>query len=173
MNTRKLAVRAIPIVIAAIVVWFQFLSSEKFTNETGRTVHLALSPQQEEALGIQSYREVLAESDAIQSGPQYQLVREVAMRLAQATKKDFRWEVSLVRSDQVNAFCLPGGKIVVYTGILPVAETAAGLATVMGHEMAHATLRHGSERVLKQQTTQTLLTGVQFSLGDMDYEQRR
>jgi predicted Zn-dependent protease len=173
MNTRKLAVRAIPIVIAAIVVWFQFLSSEKFTNETGRKVHLALSPQQEEALGIQSYQEVLAESDIIKGGAQDQLVREVAMRLAQATKKDLRWEVSLVRSDQVNAFCLPGGKIVVYTGILPVAKTPAGLATVMGHEMAHATLRHGSERLFSQQATQTMLTGVQFSLGDMSYEQRR
>jgi len=173
MNMRKLAIRVVPIAIAAIVVWFQFLSSEKFTNETGRTVHLALSPEQEEALGIQSYREVLADSDTIRSGSQYDLVREVAMRLAQATKKDFRWEVSLVRSNQVNAFCLPGGKIVVYTGILPVAETPAGLATVMGHEMAHATLRHGSERIFSQQATQTLLTGVQFSLGDMDYEKRR
>jgi predicted Zn-dependent protease len=95
------------------------------------------------------------------------------MRLSQATHKDFRWEVSVVRSDQVNAFCLPGGKIVVYTGILPVAQTPDGLATVMGHEMAHATLRHGSERLFKQQATQTLLTGVQFSLGDLDYEQRR
>jgi predicted Zn-dependent protease len=136
-------------------------------------VHLALSPEQEEALGVQSYREVLAESDTIRGGPQYERVREVAMRLAQATKKDFRWEVSLLRSDQVNAFCLPGGKIVVYTGILRVAETPAGLATVMGHEMAHATLRHGSERLFSQQATQTLLTGVQFSVGDLSYEQRR
>ena len=74
---------------------------------------------------------------------------------------------------QVNAFCLPGGKIVVYTGILDVAKTEAGLATVMGHEMAHATARHGSERLVKQQATQTLMAGVQFSLGDMSYEQRR
>ena len=172
-NMRKLAIRLIPIAIAGVFVWFQFLSSEKFTNETGRKVHLALSPEQEEALGVQSYREVLAESDTIRSGPQYELVRDVAMRLSQAAHKDFRWEVSVVRSDQVNAFCLPGGKIVVYTGILPVAETPAGLATVMGHEMAHATLRHGSERLFKQQATQTLMTGVQFSLGDLDYEQRR
>jgi predicted Zn-dependent protease len=73
----------------------------------------------------------------------------------------------------VNAFCLPGGKIVVYTGIIPVAKTDAGLATVMGHEMAHATLRHGSERLFKQQATQTVLTGISVSMGDMDYEQRR
>jgi metalloendopeptidase OMA1, mitochondrial len=170
---RRYAIRFIPIAIAAIVVWFQFLSSEKTTNEAGRTVHLALSPEQEEALGIQSYREVLAQSDTIRSGPQYELVREVATRLAQATGKKFQWEVSVIRSDQVNAFCLPGGKIVVYTGILPVAKTPAGLATVMGHEMAHATLRHGSERIFSQQATQTMLTGVQFSLGDMSYDQQR
>ena len=78
-----------------------------------------------------------------------------------------------MRSPQVNAFCLPGGKIVVYTGILKVAGSDAGLATVMGHEMAHATARHGSERLLQQKVTQTLMTGVQFSLGDMSYEQQR
>ena len=73
----------------------------------------------------------------------------------------------------MNAFCLPGGKIVVYTGILPVSKTEAGLATVLGHEMAHATSRHGSERLFQQKATQTVLTGVQFSLGDMSYEQQR
>lgn len=166
-------VRLVPIAIAALVVFFQFVSSEKFTNEAGRTAHLGLTPQQEETLGLQSYEQVLSESRTVTSGPKYELVRTVAARLAQATGKDFNWQVSVVDSPQVNAFCLPGGKIVVYTGILPIAENAAGLAAVMGHEMAHATLRHGSERMFKQKATQTFMTGVQFSLGDMDYEQRR
>ena len=165
--------RFIPIAIAAIVVWFQFVSSEKFTNEAGRTARLGLSSEQEQVLGLQSYQQVLSESDTVQSGPELELVRGVAARLARATGKDFDWQVSVVRSPQVNAFCLPGGKIVVYTGILPIAENPAGLATVMGHEMAHATLRHGSERMFKQKATQTFMTGVQFSIGDMDYEQRR
>ena len=170
---RRYATRLIPIVIAACIVWFQFISSEKFTNEAGRTAHLGLSPAQEETLGLQSYQQVLAESDTVTSGPEFDLVSGVAARLARATGKDFKWAVSVVRSPQVNAFCLPGGKIVVYTGILPVAKNPAGLATVMGHEMAHATLRHGSERMFKQKATQTLMTGVQFSLGDMSYEQQR
>ena len=170
---RRLSIRLIPIAIALLIVWFQFDSSEKFTNEAGRSTHLALSPAQEETLGLQSYQQVLSESDTIRSGPEYDLVSGVAARLAQATGKDFKWAVSVVRSPQVNAFCLPGGKIVVYTGILPVAENPAGLATVMGHEMAHATLRHGSERMLKQKLTQTAMSGVQFSLGDMSYEQQR
>ena len=173
---RRYLIRLLPIGIALVVVLFQFASSEKFTNEAGRTVHLALSRDQEAALGLQSYREVLSQSRVVDSGPEYERVKNVATRLAAVTGeagRKFDWRVSVVDSDQVNAFCLPGGKIVVYTGILPVAQGDAGLATVMGHEMAHATLRHGSERLLKQKTTQTVLTGVSFSLGDMDYQQRR
>ena len=176
MNQRRLLVRALPIGIAILVVCFQYFSSEKITNEAGRTARHALNPQQEETLGLQSYQQVLQEAQTIDSGPEYELVKRVAQRLAGATgpaAKTFDWRVSLVSSPQVNAFCLPGGKIVVYTGILPVAQSEAGLATVMGHEMAHATLRHGSERLLQQKATQTLMTGVQTSLGDMSYEQQR
>ena len=170
---RRFAVRLIPIGIAAIIVWFQFISSEKFTNEAGRTAHLGLTSAQEETLGLQSYQQVLSESQIVTSGPEFDFVNGVAAKLARATGKDFKWAVSVVRGPQVNGFCLPGGKIVIYTGILPIAKNAAGLATVMGHEMAHATLRHGSERMFKQKATETLLGGVQFSLGDMNYEQRR
>jgi predicted Zn-dependent protease len=173
---RRYLPRLIPVGIALIVVLFQLLSSEKITNEAGRNVHVALSKDQEATLGLQSYRQVLAQSRVIDSGPQYELVKGVATRLAAVAGdegKNFDWRVSVVESREVNAFCLPGGKIVVYTGILPVAQGEAGLATVMGHEMAHATLRHGSERLLKQKATQTVLTGVQFSLGDMSYEQQR
>ena len=176
MNQRRLLVRALPIGIALLVVCYQYFSSEKFTNEAGRTARHALNPEQEEQLGLQSYQQVLQEAQTIDSGPEYELVKRVAQRLEGATgpaAKTFHWDVSLVSSPQINAFCLPGGKIVVYTGILPVAKSEAGLATVMGHEMAHATLRHGSERLLQQKATQTLLTGVQTSLGDMSYEQQR
>ncbi len=176
MDKRRFLIRFVPIAIAALVVFFQFFSAEKFTNEAGRTARVGLSEDQEMQLGLQSYQQVLQQSDTIDSGPEYELVRRVATRLAAVTGergKKFDWRVSLVRDPQVNAFCLPGGKIVVFTGILPVAKTEAGLATVMGHEMAHATARHGSERVFKQNATQTLLTGVQFSLGDMSYEQQR
>jgi len=176
MNKRRLLFRLVPIGIAAAVVFFQFFSSEKITNEAGRTARHALDPKQEEVLGLESYQQVLQESDTVDAGPEFELVKRVAQRLAAATgpaAKTFDWRVSLVRNPQVNAFCLPGGKIVVYTGILPVARTEAGLATVMGHEMAHATLRHGSERLLQQKATQTLMTGAQVSVGDLSYEQQR
>ena len=175
-NRSSLIIRLIPVFIAVVVMFFQRCSSETFRNEAGRSARLGLSREQESALGLQSYRDVLNKSRTITSGAQYEMVVRCAEKLAVQTGeagKGFKWAVSLVESPQVNAFCLPGGKICVYTGILPVAQTETGLAVVMGHEMAHATLRHGSERVFQQKQAQTLLTGVNFSLGDMNYGQRR
>jgi len=113
---RRYLPRLIPVGIALIVVLFQLLSSEKITNEAGRNVHVALSKEQEAALGLQSYRQVLSQSRVIDSGPQYELVKGVATRLAAVVGdagKNFDWRVSVVESREVNAFCLPGGKIVV------------------------------------------------------------
>jgi metalloendopeptidase OMA1, mitochondrial len=155
---------------------FQRCSAEKFTNEAGRTARVSLSREQESALGIQAYKQVLSSNRSIRSGPEYELVARCAAKLAAATGdagRGFRWEVSLIEGREVNAFCLPGGKIAVYRGILPVAQSEGGLAVVMGHEMAHATLRHGSERVLQQQSANTILTGVNFSTMDMNYGQRQ
>src|SRR4051812_19924342 len=166
-----------PLVIAALFAAYQYFSAEKITNpETGRSVRVAMSPEQEQALGLQSYREVLAESDLVTSGPELELVRRVAQRLASAVGSagaDFDWQVSLIRSQQANAFCLPGGKIAVYTGILPLTQTEEGLAAVMGHEMAHAIARHGSQRLLRTSLAQTVMMGAQFSFSDMDWDQRR
>lgn len=172
----NLLIRLVPILIAVVVMVFQRCSSENFTNEAGRTARLGLSPEQESALGLQSYLDVTQKSRTITSGPAYDMVVRCAERLSRQTGergKNFKWAVSVIDSPQVNAFCLPGGKICVYTGILPVAKTETGLAVVMGHEMAHATLRHGSERVFQQKQTQTLLSGVNFSLGDMSHQQRQ
>jgi metalloendopeptidase OMA1, mitochondrial len=170
-------IRWLPIIAAAIFLAYQYFSAEKFVNpETGRTSHVALTSSEEAALGLQSYQQVLAQSITINSGPDLEVVKRVASRLAAATGKagqDFDWRVSLIRDDKVNAFCLPGGKIVVYSGILPVAQTGAGLATVLGHEMAHATSRHGAQRVLQQNLAQTAMTGVAISLSDMDYGKQR
>lgn len=175
MNRRH--IRWLPILAAALIFAWQYFSSEKFVNpETGRKSHVGMSLEQEAALGYLTYRQVLSQSRPIDSGPEFELVKRVAGRLASATGQSgagFEWAVSLIRDEQVNAFCLPGGKIVVYTGILPVAQNEAALATVMGHEMAHATSRHGAQRVLQQNLTQIALTGVAISLSDMDYDKQR
>src|SRR5256886_1318865 len=152
-------IKWLPLLLAGLFFAYQYFSSEKFVNpETGRKSHLAMSTREEALLGLQSYQQVLAQSESIDSGPELEMVKRVASRLATATGKagaDFDWQVSLIRSLQVNAFCLPGGKVVVYTGILPIAQNESALATVLGHEMAHATSRHGSQRVLEQNLAQT------------------
>ena len=170
-------IKWVPLLLAGLFFAYQYFSSEKFINpETGRASHVGMSTQDEALLGLQSYQQVLAQSESIDSGPELEMVRRAASRLASATGKtgaEFDWQVSLIRSPQINAFCLPGGKIVVYTGILPITQNETALATVLGHEMAHATSRHGSQRVLEQNLAQTALTGVAMSLSDMDYDKQR
>ena len=170
-------IKWLPIAIAALFFAYQYFSSEKFVNpETGRASHVGMSTVQESALGLQTYQQVLAQSETINSGPEVEEVKRVAGRLAAATGKagqDFDWKVSLIQDSKQNAFCLPGGKIVVYTGIIPVTQSEAGLATVLGHEMAHATSRHGAQRVLQQNLAQTAMTGIAVSLSDMDYDKQR
>src|SRR5258705_13581014 len=105
-----------PLLIAGLIAGFKYCSAEKVTNpETGRSTRVALSSAQEDQLGLQSYREVLSESEVIASGAEHDLVVRVAKRLATATGPaagDFKWQGTLVRTPQANAFCLPGGKIV-------------------------------------------------------------
>jgi predicted Zn-dependent protease len=170
-------IKWLPIAAAALFFAYQYFGSEKFVNpETGRKSHVAMSVEQEAALGLQTYQQVLSESQTIDSGPELDMVKRVASRLANATGKSgqgFAWSVSLVRDTKVNAFCLPGGKIVVYSGIIPVAQNEAALATVLGHEMAHATSRHGAQRILQQSLAQTAMTGIALSMSDMDFDKQR
>src|SRR6476661_6523740 len=161
---RRRSLTVFPLLLALGFAAFQYFGSEKVTNpETGHSARVAMSPEQEQALGLQSYREVISQSDLITSGPERDLVERVARRLTAAVGNagaGFDWQVSLIRSPQMNAFCLPGGKIAVYTGILPVAQGEAGLAAVMGHEMAHAIARHGSQRLLRTSLAQTVMAGA-------------
>ena len=170
-------IRLLPIVIALAYLGYQYMSSQKFINpETGKAARLGMSAQQETALGLQSYQQVLQESQTVDSGPEHDQVVRVAKRLVPVTgdaAKNFDWQVTVVKSDEQNAFCLPGGKIVVYTGILPITQNEAGLATVLGHEMAHATSHHGAQRVYKENMMNTLLMGASGALGDMDPAKRQ
>jgi predicted Zn-dependent protease len=73
---------------------------------------------------------------------QYMAENDLSDRL-----KDYKWEFNLIESPEINAWCMPGGKVVVYTGILPITQNEGGLAVVMGHEIAHAIAKHGDERM--------------------------
>lgn len=166
-----------PILIALVSLAVFYFRSESFENPiTGRETRLGLSKDEEIALGLQGYNEVLSQSQVVESGPEVEMVRRVAKRLVNVVGEEgagFEWKVSLVRSDEINAFCLPGGKIVVYTGILSVAQNEAGLATVMGHEIAHATSRHGAERMFDQGMVEIAMKGVQGSIEDLEPGQRQ
>jgi predicted Zn-dependent protease len=166
-----------PLLLAGMLAGFKYCGAEKITNpETGHTTRVAMSSEREEQLGLQSYREVLSQSEVVPGGPEHDMVVRVAERLAPATgqvAREFKWQVSLVRNQQANAFCLPGGKIVVFTGILPYTKTEAALAAVMGHEMAHAVARHGSQRLLRTSLAQTVMMGANFSMSNMDPQQRQ
>ena len=179
-----LGARLIPLLIGAIVIGFTMVRGCQH-GPFGRTQVVAITPDQEAHLGAQAYREVLTTSRVIHGGPTVDAVRRVTDRLIAATRNpefqrrigikipDFQWELEVVDEKQVNAFCLPGGKIVVYTAILPVAVSDAGLATVIGHEISHALGHHGSERMAQQQMANIGLFAAGASIGDMDPGKRQ
>lgn len=130
---------------------------------TGRKQLNAMPDNLMLSMSLSSYKEFLTENPPIPaSDPQAAMVKKVGHQVALGVQdymkskglskqlKNFNWEFNLVRNDAVNAWCMPGGKIAFYTGILPVTKDEAGLAVVMGHEMAHAIAKHGGERLSQQ-----------------------
>jgi len=127
------------------------------TPVTNRSQIVFMSPQEEKTLGADAYKEILAKSKLSTNKAQSDRIKRIGQRIAKvANKPDYNWEFTLVDEDQLNAFCLPGGKVVVYTGILKVAKNDAQLATVMSHEIAHALARHGAERMAHQEISNTI-----------------
>jgi len=128
---------------------------------TGRS-QLALIPESElQQMSVTQYRQFLAQNRVVNASGSRdaEMVRRVGKRIADAVTNyysnkglskeisNYQWEYNLVQSNEVNAWCMPGGKIVVYTGLLPVTQNEAALAVVMGHEVAHALAKHGNERM--------------------------
>jgi predicted Zn-dependent protease len=108
------------------------------------------------AQSAQAYREVKAKSRISTNAPWNAMVQRVATRIARASGENFQWEYVLIESSEVNAWCMPGGKIAVYTGIMPVLKTEGALAAVLGHEVAHATRRHGRQQFARSMNTNLL-----------------
>lgn len=145
----------IPVVIAAaLMLW-----SCSTVPLTGRQ-QLSLVPESEMiALSFQQYGEFIKTSRISRDPAQTEMVKRVGTSIQKAVERyfaqnqlsrelaDFAWEFSLVDSSEVNAFCMPGGKVAIFSGILPVTKTEAGLAVVVGHEVAHAVAKHGNERM--------------------------
>ncbi|RZA26066.1 MAG: M48 family peptidase [Proteobacteria bacterium] len=120
------------------------------SNQAGRTQLNLVSDEQMNADGEAAYKDILAKSKISQKTKLNSEVVNIGRKIAAASGVDYAWEFSVIDEDQVNAFCLPGGKVAVYTGIIPVAQNNAALAAVMGHEVAHAVLKHSAERASQQ-----------------------
>lgn len=133
---------------------------------TGRKQMLLVSDSEVMTLSLQQYDEFMKTAPISTDKANTALVQKVGREIANAVEtylaangmgdmnSSFAWEFNLVKSNDVNAFCMPGGKIVVYEGILPVTKDATGLAVVIGHEVAHAIAKHSNERMSQQMMTQ-------------------
>jgi predicted Zn-dependent protease len=133
---------------------------------TGRRQLQLLSPSEEMELGVATYQQILKKVK-VSTDPQLNaLVTRVGSRIAAATgRTDFQWEYRVIEDPQANAFALPGGKIAVYTGILPITRDEAGLAAVLGHEVAHVTARHGGERMSQDLAAQLGVSALSIASG--------
>lgn len=151
---------------------------------TGRRQLLLLPENELQNMASDQYRSFLTQSKVMsaKSSNNGAMVQKVGTRIAYAIKtyytqqgksnllNGYKWEFNLIQNTEVNAWCMPGGKVAVYSGLLPVAETEAGLAVVMGHEIAHAIALHGNERMSQGLVQQLGSIGLQVALADKPAE---
>jgi predicted Zn-dependent protease len=135
-------------IVLSVTALFIIVGCTSKTPYTNRSQMIFMSSQEELALGERSYKQTLAKVKVVNGTYDSRRVKAIGARIARAAQRpDFKWEFNLVQDNAMNAFCLPGGKVVVYTGILKAAKNDDQLATVMSHEVAHALARHGAERM--------------------------
>lgn len=145
---------------------------------SNRNQLLLVSDSEMNAMAFTSYKQFLDTSKVVPASTQQAaMVKRVGDKIAKAAQNYFnsvgrpeylegyQWQTELIQSSQVNAWCMPGGKMVVYTGILPITQNETGLAVVMGHEVSHAIAKHGAERMSEGMLAQGLLVAGQVGLG--------
>lgn len=180
----------------AIYAAISWMGSAKTDPYTGQKAHYGATADEEVQLGNQAYTQVVGDAQAqgalLPADTQVsRQIHEIAQRLikrvpdvtaelakanGQAAPMDyqnFQWDVAVIQSDEANAFCLPGGKMAVYTGLLPIAQNQDAMAVVMGHEISHALLRHGSQRMAQQKLVQMGQMAAGVALGGMDPGQQQ
>lgn len=183
------------ILFAGYAAW-QWFGSARVDPYTGEKAHYGTTAEEEVQLGAQAFQQVLGDANAQGAllpadAQQSQEIREIAQRLVQRVPQvtaalaaqhgqqtptdhqNFQWDVAVIQSEQANAFCLPGGKMAVYTGLIPVAQNRDAMAVVMGHEIAHALLRHGSQRMAQQKLVQMGQVAAGMAVGGMDPQQQQ
>ena len=157
------------------VVLFQTCSSVPLTGRS----QLNMIPSSEMlTMSYQQYDVFLKENKLSTNAAEVNMVKRVGGNIQQAVTRymadnnlssrlnGYKWDFNLVEDNQVNAWCMPGGKVVVYTGILPVTNNEGGLAVVMGHEIAHAIAEHGNERMSQQLLQQVGAVGLMVAMKD-------
>lgn len=145
---------------------------------TGKSTLALVPDSQILPSSFQQYSEFIAENKVVTGTADAKRIATIGNKIKEASEKwlaangysdylkDYQWEYNLVQSDELNAWCMPGGKIVFYTGILPVAQSDAGIATIMGHEVAHALANHGQQRMSAGQLQQYGSAITQAALGE-------
>lgn len=149
---------------------------------TGKSTMALVDNSQIFPTAFQQYNQFLSENKVITGTTEAKRVEAVGMKIKAAAEKwlnangysdylkDYKWEYRLVDSKEVNAWCMPGGKIVVYSGILPITADETGLATVMGHEVSHALANHGQQRMSAGLLQQAGAAGVAIATGGQTAE---
>lgn len=165
----------------SIIVWIVvscFLTQCSTVPVTGRKQLLIMPESEMVQMSLASYDSFLKENKLSKDAVGTKRVKTVGARIAAAVEaylkskgqeeliKDFQWEFNLVQGNEINAWCMPGGKVVVYEGILPVCKDDDGLAVVMGHEIAHAIARHGNERMSQQMLLEAGSAAAAYALKD-------
>lgn len=160
-------------VLFAIGAGVYYFMNQETVPLTGRSQLRTMEPAQEMQLGLQSYQQILGDSQVVSANePVVQAVRQIGERLKRAAAQEdpgFEWAFNVIDSEQANAFALPGGYTAIYTGLIPIAQNEDGIAVIMGHEIGHALAHHGAERMAQQNMQRIVGAGVAMGAGGMDY----
>jgi predicted Zn-dependent protease len=169
--------------LAAVIFCFAFTACVS-NPLTGKNTIALVSNDELLASSFRQYSQFLSENTVITGTSEARMVEQVGTRIREAAEKwlnaggkgdyltGYQWEYHLVASNEVNAWCMPGGKIVVYSGILPVTQTETALAVVMGHEVSHALLNHGQQRMSAGVLQELGATGVGVLFGNSSESQQ-
>jgi predicted Zn-dependent protease len=154
-------------IAAAIAAPITFCCGCRTTPVTGRKQLRFIPKSMEMSLGEQSYTEVVNQNKRSENQAWIDAVQRTGSRIAEvANAPDFQWEFRLLASETKNAFCLPGGKVAIYEGIIPYCQNEAGLAVVMSHEIAHALAHHGAERMSQQAGVKGVGSVIGWAMSD-------
>lgn len=169
-SCRILAMRVVSgLLLGALALWALGCAEAPVT---GRKRLILISESQEMALGLQAYQKILNEEKLSKDPSLEERVKRVGRRIATVVdREDFQWEFVIIDNDEmVNAFCLPGGKVAVYTGLFRFIDSDGVLAAVIGHEVAHAVARHGAERVSHMLLSQLGPEGLEAAVANKSPE---